>query len=378
MRRTGPRPRTFVVYALALALLASVSAGPAALGHAPVSADPVASEIARWLTILTTDARTDEIWLQVKQAAQPELERADQAIRDGRRTFALDRLAAVQANLTAAFYVSNRPRAQRNDLSAFESEWRRLKTTIGSAPDAASAASLASIQPAAVRALAEIAQSQARVFYDASIEYGRNTTSESGFFYLDAARAQQEFVAFCRSLSTARAPSTARRASPAGPSRSLAPELDEVEHRLLAAYRPPDSISRHTEFIVASGTLKEARELDAAGMFDAALLRYLQASLRVALLRSAAAPPDAQAIAARIREAQTRLAGVADPSLGQLFVERAMADLARSPDAGSLSAAEAASVEVLPRYFAALAPAPQRPTRPEPRVTVTLVRWPFT
>jgi hypothetical protein len=34
--------------------------------------------------------------------------------------------------------------------------------------------------------------------------------------------------------------------------------------------------------------------------------------------------------------------------------------------------------DVLPRYFAALEPARPAPSRPAPKVTVTLVRWPYT
>jgi hypothetical protein len=34
--------------------------------------------------------------------------------------------------------------------------------------------------------------------------------------------------------------------------------------------------------------------------------------------------------------------------------------------------------DVLPKYFAALAPAPPVATLPDPEVTVTLVRWPYT
>ena len=64
--------------------------------------------------------------------------------------------------------------------------------------------------------------------------------------------------------------------------RRLSDELDALEGELLSAYKPPASIDRHREFIAASSTLKEARELDAAGLSYGALLRYLQAVLRVA------------------------------------------------------------------------------------------------
>ena len=40
--------------------------------------------------------------------------------------------------------------------------------------------------------------------------------------------------------------------------------------------------------------------------------------------------------------------------------------------------AAAIAGDVLPRYFEALKPARPQPPRAEPKVTVTLVRWPYT
>jgi hypothetical protein len=40
--------------------------------------------------------------------------------------------------------------------------------------------------------------------------------------------------------------------------------------------------------------------------------------------------------------------------------------------------AAAIAADVLPRYFAALAPAPPASAAPKADVTVTLVRWPYT
>jgi hypothetical protein len=134
---------------------------------------------------------------------------------------------------------------------------------------------LAGVQPAALRALGEAALPQLRVYYDASLEYGRNTMPDSGLFYLGSAQAQRDFVAFARTLaerSSARAPAV----------RALEPELDALDKEMLAAYRPPLSIDKHPQFITASSLLKEARELDAARLRYGALLRYLQAAYRFA------------------------------------------------------------------------------------------------
>ena len=70
----------------------------------------------------------------------------------------------------------------------------------------------------------------------------------------------------------------------------------------------------------------------------------------------------------------------ADPSLGRIFFESAQAKLADPAEGTNLADAVPLVDDVLPRYFAALAPEPARPAAPKPAVqaTVTLVRWPYT
>jgi hypothetical protein len=217
--------------------------------------------------------------------------------------------------------------------------------------------------------LAEAAGAQVKVYYDASVDYGRSTTPDSGLYYLGAALAQKQWVGFLRGLSW-----PAPGAPP--PVRPLAGEMDALETELLAAYRPPASIDRHRDFILASSALKEARELDAAGLSHGALLRYLQAVQRVAPLR-ASTGADAAATRARLQALAVRLgAGGIDHSIGTLFLEAAESDLAEHPSDAALAGAVA--TDVLPRYFAALEPAAPRPPAQEPAVTVTLVRWPYT
>jgi len=46
-----------------------------------------------------------------------------------------------------------------------------------------------------VRALAEAAQPQVKVYYEASLDYGRSTTPESGLYYIGTAQAAREWVA---------------------------------------------------------------------------------------------------------------------------------------------------------------------------------------
>ena len=67
-----------------------------------------------------------------------------------------------------------------------------------------------------------------------------------------------------------------------------------------------------------------------------------------------------------------------DHSLGAIFLEAAEADLAATAADAKPADAIAVAQDVLPRYFAALEPERPQPPAPTPRVTVTLVRWPYT
>jgi hypothetical protein len=223
------------------------------------------------------------------------------------------------------------------------------------------------------RAVDQIAFLQVRVNYDASLIYGKNTTPASGLAYVGIARAQHELRGLTASLfgdDTRRLPAV----------RSIRPDIDGLQSKLLGQYRPPASIDRHPDFIATSSLLKEARELDAAGLHFGALLRYLQAAMRFGMLKAETGPGAPRAtIAAQLAAAAARLDdGATDQSLGQLFVERGEFELARDAAETPGPIAQAIASEVLPRYFAAMSPAAPRPPAGPPAVTVTLVRWPYT
>jgi len=213
---------------------------------------------------------------------------------------------------------------------------------------------------------------QIRAYYVASVEYGRNTTPQYGLFYLGNAQAQEEFVTLCRKLST-------RSSLPPPPLRALGGEIDALEAELLKAYRPPASIDRHSEFIAASATVKEARELDADGLRYGALFKYLRAVQLVAPLLSFPPLLDAEALATRLRELDMRLSeGGVDHSIGRVFLQAAQEDVAKPGAGRNAAVANAIAGNVLPRYFEALAEARPETPKPAPIITVTLVRWPYT
>ena len=260
------RARTAAIAVLVLGL-AGMGAGPK---------DPLSAEIERWQAFVKDNASTDETWSEIKGSTQPMLESAAQALRDGRRLVAIQRLASASAYLEAARYLQERPPEALRDAAGFQAEWRSMGTVL--AADLAPAPSaLAGVTPAALRALGESALLQVRGYYESGLEYGQNTMAKYGLIYLGIAQGQRDFAAFARTLSE---PSTKKPPSV----RPLSAELDWLEDEMLAAYRPPASIDRHPAFIGASSSLKEARELDAAGLRYGALYKYLQAAVRLAVL----------------------------------------------------------------------------------------------
>jgi hypothetical protein len=310
------------------------------------------------------------MWKQAKEATEPVIARADEAYRKGRRFLALQRLAAAGVNLAGSQYLQALSPAAHTD-AGFEAEWKRMGGVLRADLKTPSPAALAGVQPAVVRAMGEAALPQVRIFYDASLEYGRNTMPDAGLFYIGSAQAQRDFAAFCRRISS---PAS----KPAPPLRSLSGEIDRLEGEMLAAYKPPASIDKHRDFILSHAALKEARELDAGGLRYGALLRYLQAAQRFAPVRMAPAGLSGATLAKRLDETDTQLAAQRfDDSIGRLFVEAAR-DEAEGGEGRSPATAAILASDVLPRYFAAFEPAKPVAPKPEPRVTVTLVRWPYT
>jgi hypothetical protein len=335
--------------------------------------DPLAAELARWSAFVRDTTSDDALWGQAKEGVQPVLERAQRALADGRRLLAVLRLEAARQNIAAAAYMLERPAEERTSLPAFEAEWTRVGRVLGAELGPPSADALRGVKPSALRAIGEASLPQVRVYYEASVEYGRNTEPGSGLFYLGAAQAQRDFADFCRRASV---PSTLAEV----PLRALGPDLDAFEAELLAAYRPPASLDKHREFIGISSALKEARELDAAGLRHGALLRYLQTALRFAPLRTTPTlDAGGRDLAERLDAFERRLAADGrDVSVGRLFLEIAQEDYGTAASGQGAQSTAAIVGDVLPRYFAALEPPPPAPPRPEPLVTVTLVRWPYT
>lgn len=359
-------PLTLATVALTLAVAACGAARPAAL-----TGDPLADAVGSSSAFVAADTASDEFSAQIRRAVGPALAQSRRSLESGRRLHALLRLGAARTFLGALEFVREHPGAARSQ-EALEQEWKRAGPALLVESPESAATSLAPVRPAAVRAMAEAAVPAVRVSYDASLEYGRATAAESGLYYLGEAFAQRRMIELCRSL---REPT-----SPPEPAfRALGAELEALQAEMLAVYRPPVSIDRHAEFIGASGALKEACELDAAGLPRGALLRYLQATLRLQPLLASPPAFDPATTPARLRAFEERFAAAGvDHSIGRLFLEVAASDLEDTSATATHAVAAAIAEAVLPRYLAALEPAASRPAPPAPEVTVTLVRWPYT
>lgn len=325
------------------------------------SSDPLADEIAKWQTFLAGDKATGETWSQIKPGVEPLLKRAQDALKQGQRMLALNRFAVARTNLEGAAYASARSDEEKKQQARFETERNRVGKILQASLKVPASDAFKDIEPAFARALAEVSAMHIRGYYDASLEYSRNTMPETGLFYVGAAKAERDLIDFLRSL-----PDEGRGALP--PVRSLSRELDALEGELLALYVPPASIDKHGEFIGASSMLKEARELDAAGLRYGALFRYLDATRRTAQIRGSKMP--ATEVASELARFETRVAAAGtDNSIAQLFAETARNDASLAP---------VIAESVLPRYFSALQPAAAAPKPAPAQVTVTLVRWPYT
>ncbi len=273
----------------------------------------------------------------------------------GRAWSALERLREARRFAAVA--------ATSGKSGAFEAQWSeaapRLRADLAARRGWDRAA-------AAARALGEAAEGTALPLLDASRAYAKVTSDEAGRYYLADARAAADFGAFCRTLPAAEKPAPAWR--------SIAPELARLQEKVDAAFVPPRSIDRHSDFIRLNATLKTARELDASGSFAGAAYEYLRAIEALAVLGGSGGGADVREAIAAARS--TLEASPRDESLGLLFVERAESGLSEGGDAGAASAAAIAR-SVLPACRALGGPPAAAPAGIS-SVTVTLVRWPYT
>ena len=301
------------------------------------------------------------------------LDRVSTMLASGLVAGSLERLGTVrQRILTDRFRDSHR--ATTPDIGALESLHEEVGNEMRRMAEPRPAA-----LPAVIRALVEAERARGWTYHTASLEQGRATGVEGGLYYLGEARSHMDYARFLQELPFA---------EPGVPVPSL-PGLDafleDIEAELLALYRPPAALGRHGHFIEASARLKFARELRDAELGPAALREALEARRGVHRLQSAGLDLDLDELAVQLDEHRNELESQDfDHSVATVLLESAEWALMNADDprddatSRMLADATIAVDHLVPAYLECTRSPSTPETRAAPRITVTLVRWPFT
>lgn len=269
------------------------------------------------------------------------LARAERAAQAEHVYLSLHLLQAVAPALGGQAYKQAKADIAKGGQTAFDQEWRRVGAALTARQRCLAAAPRL---PLVVQAIIERSLTQVQPHYQASPLYGQQTSLEYGLFYLGLAKAQLDFVAFCRRLKFA--------VPAAAPLRSPATALAAMEQAVLDAYRQFDTPDRHSTFIRVNSMLKVAQDLTQERRTSGIWLQTLEARRALtALLVTDAENRSAADLRAQSEAAQTHLAQAGgDQSLGWLYWQMAEAALASD----DLKQANAILLHVLPEYFQAL------------------------
>jgi len=226
-------------------------------------------------------------------------------------------------------------------VETFEKLWRARRARFEAKPAAARGTLMQ-------RGLAESATTRAERLFRASLPYAKASAPWSGVYYLGEAEGNLRFRAFVETLATDAG------AVERTPSREGVRAMLEDLERAMLAFFAGDVTNRNA--IPVSVRVKEARELLDAGRLAGAA--FLAVEARAALSRRGgprgAYPPHA-----------------APPAGSMLSFLHGWADAEEAP------MKEALRNEVAP-FYGALFVAKGGPETKAARVTVTLVRWPYT
>jgi hypothetical protein len=337
----------------------------------------IKAEIESLRQSLQRQSLTDPDLPDVNKMIEDGLKEAADALTSGRVYLSLE-LVAREWNLYsgARAVVDRKPEVVKGGLPTFEKAWNRTSLRVASLNESVKDADW-NLIPLAIRALAESAEGKTQPLLEGSRGFATSTTPKDGLFYLGQAQGEAEFAAFCKRLSVA------HRGSPIV-LRSMLPELRALQEKTNAAFQPPRSIELHSRFIALNSTIKLADELDASRSYAGSLYQYLEAIRHFGMLSLMSLDAAQQAQLKRAIEALHAKfdASQQDDSIGQLFLQRAEAQVAR-PDGSAPSIDEWRSAwvivhEVLPAYAAAKLPASPLRRSSDKTIDITLVRWPYT
>jgi hypothetical protein len=304
------------------------------------------------------------------------LKAASEALDSGDLYLALESLLQAEDLFHGARAIVDKTEAVKSSFPAFEAEWEKASQNLNSLNHEAHKRDWNSA-PLAVRALSETAQGRSLPLLEGGRGFASSTKPADGLFYIGEALGEATFAKFSAALLI-----TGNSAS--FPLRSYLPELQKLQEKTNAAFKPPASIDLHPRFIALNTALKLAEELNAQKLYAGALYQYLEATRHFAMLE--APPLDAaqqSAVKADLDAARKKFAAdKPDDSIPQLFLERAASQTAHAdgsaPSADEWRSARIILHQVLPAYFAAQKPASALLQASGKTVDITLVRWPYT
>jgi hypothetical protein len=278
-----------------------------------------ASEIEKQLTTLKV---SDDL----KKQCTVDVADARSNLKQGRLYLSLYTLRTCQLELASIAFAQAKADLANKGADAFDAEWRQLGTAL-TEKEKTLAVKPAALQPAVITALADVSRIQARPYYQSGRLFALNSNMSEGIYYTARAPANLDFAIFCRTLRfpKLKEPLLAR---------SVEPELKKLEATTLRTYKSVDVNKVQGQFNRLNSNLKVAGELNAASMFEGALLKYLESKLYFGTLITAAENEDVAHLQLRSKEVANLLkAEKLDHSIGFLFSEMAEAALNPSDSA---------------------------------------------
>jgi len=293
----------------------------------------------------------------------------------GRLYVSLEKLGQTTDSLQGVRAMADKAETVKPGLPAYEAEWEKVSSSVD-ALDRQAREKNWDDSRLAIRALSETAQGMTIPLLEGARGFAVSMEPKDGLFNLGEAEGQAEFAAFCATLHLP------RQAAPY-PLRSLMPEIETLQEKTNAAFRPPRSIDLHTLFMSLNSALKQARELDATKCYAGALFQYLYAVGFYGMVD--AAPLDASqqsGVRSALAAARQRLdASPRDDSIAQFFLEKAESQVAHldgsPPSADDWRIAKVVSDQVLPAYAALDKPLAAQQRASGKTIDITLIRWPY-
>jgi hypothetical protein len=336
----------------------------------------IKSEIERLQQSLNEKPISSPDFPDINSAIVGALNGASEALDAGKFYLSLERLLQAEDLFLGARVAVDKADAVKSSFPAFEAEWEKASQNLKTLNEETHKKDWRS-SPLALRALSETAEGRSVPLLEGGRGFATSTKPSDGLFYTGQAQGEAYFARFSSSVFLAGN-------SASFPLRSYLPELQKLQEKTNAAFKPPRSIELHSRFIALNSTLKLAEELDAQKLYAGALYQYLEATRHYGMLD--ATPLDAAQQSALITDlAATRkklAASKQDDSLAQLFHERAESQIAHAdgsaPSADEWRSARVILDQVLPAYFAARKPASPLQQASGKTVDITLVRWPYT